>query len=208
MMKKLFGIVAIAALAFVGLSTNASAEGVVTGEAAPNYSFTDVNGVNHNLADFKGKTVVIEWNNMECPFVKKFYKNGDMQRFQKETLGNYENAVWIAVNSSAEGKQGAYDSIEEAKADIAAKDFSGTAYVLDPTGEFGKLFNAKTTPHMFVIDAEGTIAYQGAIDSERSADPDDITSSENYVIAAVDALSKGQAIATTETQPYGCSVKY
>lgn len=195
---------AMAAVGSIGMS-EAFAK-VTTGQEAPAVSFTDTNGVEHSLEKFKGKTVVLEWNNQECPFVKKFYKNGDMQAFQTKAME--KGVVWVSINSSAAGKQGHLETAEKANKMIAEKGIKSAAYVLDHDGSLGKAFGAKTTPHMFVIDAEGKIAYQGAIDSNASADSDDIAGAQNYVMAAIDNLMAGKAVETAETQPYGCSVKY
>jgi len=151
----------IAAFAgLIGFNSDLMADshtGVSTGAMAPDVMFTDINGVDHKISDFKGKTVVLEWHNPECPFVKKFYKNGDMPKFQKEAL-SHENVVWIAVNSSGKGKQGHFETTDAAKAYLAEKSSMPTAYVIDEMGKFGHAFGAKTTPHMFVIDAEGKVA--------------------------------------------------
>ncbi len=203
---KQFGLYMLALVAAFGFNLSTSRAAVSVGDSVAELSVTDINGVEHTFSDFAGKTVVVEWNNQECPFVRKFYKNGDMQAFQKKATD--QGVVWITVNSSGEGKEGFIATAEEAKAMVAEKGLASTAYVLDPTGEVGKAFGAKVTPHMFVIDGEGKVAYQGAIDSEASADPADVATADNYVMAAIDALAAGQAVVTPVTQPYGCSVKY
>ncbi len=175
------------------------------GEPAPNFTTTDINGEVFNLEDHKGDIVVLEWTNHQCPFVKKHYVNGDMQKTQKETLE--KGVKWVSIVSSGEGRQGHVDAAEAAKV-IEEKGFSISAKILDPSGEIGKLYDAKTTPHMFVIDAEGKLAYAGAIDSNSSPNPASIEGADNYVVAAVDNLLAGEAVATPQTQPYGCSVKY
>ncbi|MEM6793066.1 MAG: thioredoxin family protein [Acidobacteriota bacterium] len=169
-------------------------------------TFTDTNGVEHTIAGFAGKTVVLEWTNPECPFDKKHYETGNMQKLQKEATDM--GAIWVAVNSGGEGKQGSYATDEAANADNKAKGFAGTAYVRDVAGEFGKTFGAKTTPHMYVINPEGVLAYAGAIDSIPSAQFEDVEKAENYVMAAVKAIAAGEEVSPSSTQPYGCSVKY
>lgn len=188
------------------LMTEARAE-VTINTPAPDVTFTDINGTEHSIAGFKGKTVVLEWHNPQCPFVKKFYKNSDMPRFQKEATAD-ESVIWISVNSGAEGEQGYFASAEDAQAYLTETGAAPTAYVVDASGEFGRAFGAKTTPHMFVIDPEGMVVYQGAIDNKASADPADISDATNYVMKALHDLKNGYAVADQSTQPYGCSVKY
>lgn len=179
---------------------------VEIGKPAPAISAKDVNGNDFNLADHKGKIVVLEWTNRECPYVVKHYDSGNMQKLQKEAraLGDVE---WITINSSAEGEQGNL-SADDAKAHAEAVKAEPTTIVLDADGTIGKAYDAKTTPHMFVIDAEGNLAYAGAIDNNSSAKPETIEGAENYVIAAVTSLKNGEPITTTTTAPYGCGVKY
>lgn len=202
-MKKL-----LSALAIIGaLITGSAHAGVEIGKPAPDFTFKDITGAEHTLSKFKGKTVVLEWTNPGCPFVVKFYKDGHMQKFQEQAKQD-PNVVWIAINSSAEGKEGYFASDEEAQKAITEKGFKGTAYVRDPSGAFGKAFGAQVTPHMFVINAEGNVAYAGAIDSIKSADSADIEKADNYVMNALASLAKNEAVAVTSTEPYGCSVKY
>ncbi len=198
----------LAALAIAAALTVAPAMAEVTiGQPAPDHSFKDINGVEHSIAGFKGKTVILEWTNPGCPFVQKFYKGGDMQKMQAEELIDTD-VLWIAVNSSADGKEGSFASDEEAKKAVAESGFKGTAYVRDPSGAFGKLYGAKTTPHMFVIDPKGNVAYAGAIDSIKSADSADISKAVNYVHEVLIALAANAMPDTTSTEPYGCGVKY
>lgn len=200
--KSLFTALAVCAGLLLAVPAMADIE---TGKAAPDFTFTDINGTKHSIAGFKGKTVILEWTNEGCPFVQKFYTSGKMQALQKETVA--EGAVWVTVNSSAEGQQ-AYLNTEDAKAYFTKAAFGSSAYVLDHDGAFGKLYGAKTTPHMFVIDAEGVVVYQGAIDSIKSADAADITKADNYVVAALEALRKGEKPQVGSAAPYGCAVKY
>jgi len=201
-MKK-FLIAAMLAFAFLAPQANAAVE---IGKAAPNHTFKDIAGKEHSIAGFKGKTVVLEWTNPGCPFVRKFYGAGEMQRVQSVALKD-KNVVWISINSSAEGKEGNLTN-DTAKKWIAEQKSNTSAYVLDASGEFGNLYGAKTTPHLFVIDKAGIVQYQGAIDSIKSADSDDIKKADNYVLKALAALKDGSKVEPSSTQPYGCSVKY
>lgn len=175
------------------------------GEMAPDFTGTDTNGVSHSLHDFKGKTVVLEWSNPGCPYVRKHYDSGNMQALQKEATDS--GIVWLTIVSSAEGKQG-YMQADEANTLMKTVGSEATARILDPSGEIGGLFEAKTTPHMFVIDTEGKLVYQGAIDDDPSFRPDGIAQAKNYVKAAWEAVAAGNPVEVTTTQPYGCSVKY
>jgi len=201
-MKSLFTL--IAAFAVIAFSPTANAAPKV-GEMAPNFTATDSNGVEHNLTDFKGKTVVLEWTNHECPYVVKHYSVNNMQTLQKEATDM--GVVWLSIHSSAEGKQGHVDGD---KANMVAKEQGAhaTAQLLDAEGKIGKLYEAKTTPHMFVVDAEGKIAYAGAIDSDSSYKSSSIEGATNYVMDAVKALKAGEEVKVASTKPYGCSVKY
>jgi peroxiredoxin len=201
-MKKLLSA---AFLAFALLTGNAHAA-VEIGKPAPDYSFKDVNGKDWSIAKLKGKTIVLEWTNPGCPFVQAFYKSGEMQRQQQKAIGD-SNLVWISINSSAQGKEGAIDA-QQAKDWMTEQQSHASAYVLDPTGAFGKAYGAKTTPHVFVIDKNGLVQYQGAINSIRSLEPEDIKKADNYVLDTLLALKKGTAPKVTSTQSYGCSVKY
>jgi peroxiredoxin len=201
-MKSLFTVLAVAALLF----TSVAHADIETGKAAPDYTFKDIAGAEHSIAKFKGKTVILEWTNPGCPFVKKFYDHGDMPKIQEKALAN-PDTVWISINSSAEGKEGHLTNESAAKW-VADNSSKTNAYVLDPTGAFGKLYGAKTTPHMYVINKEGTLVYQGAIDSIKSADAADIAKANNYVLKALDALNAGSTPEVGSTASYGCSVKY
>jgi peroxiredoxin len=178
---------------------------VKVGEAAPNFTLTGADGKSYSLKDFAGKKVVLEWHNPQCPFVKKFYSVGEMQRLQADAKAG--EVVWLSINSGAQGKQGHLDAAG-ANAMLSDAKASPAAYLLDANGEVGKSYGAKTTPHMYVIDPAGKIAYMGAIDSNPSADSADIKGATNYVVAAIDAVRAGQPVAKASTQPYGCSVKY
>lgn len=175
------------------------------GAPAPAFSATGVDGKTHSLADYKGKTVVLEWHNLDCPFVKKHYGSGNMQALQQSATA--DGVVWLTVNSSASGKQG-HLSPQAAKDLIAAQKAAPTAYLLDEKGTVGRLYEAKTTPHMYVIDPKGTLVYMGAIDDKPTANPEDIKSAKNYVTAALDSVKAGKPVQDAATKPYGCSVKY
>ena len=200
-MKKLL-CAAFLAVALLAGSANAAE----IGKTAPDYTFKDIKGNEHKISEFKGKTVILEWTNPGCPFVKKFYDANEMQRVQTVALKD-TNVVWFTINSSAPGKEG-HLTTEEAAKYVADHKAAQTAYVLDPTGAFGKLYGAKTTPHMFVIDKEGKLAYQGAIDSIKGFDPAEIPKATNYVLEALKALKEGKQPTVTSTPSYGCSVKY
>jgi len=175
------------------------------GKPAPAFDVKDINGREQTLAQYKGKIVVLEWNNPECPFVRKHYGSGNMQKLQHYALG--KGVVWLSIDSGAPGKEGSMDA-GQAKAEIAKAGAQETAYILDPQGTLGRLYGAKATPHMFVVDAKGNLAYEGAIDDKPTPDPDDIKTADNYVKDAIDALLAGKPVAVAQTRAYGCSVKY
>ncbi|MGQ0799475.1 MAG: redoxin domain-containing protein [Pseudomarimonas sp.] len=185
--------------------TAAQANPAKVGEPAPAFTLTDSNGVEHSLADFAGKTVVLEWTNHECPFVKKHYGSSNMQAQQTAATAN--GTVWLTINSSAAGKQGNVDGSTANRLRSEAK-AANTAYLLDAAGVTGRLYAAKTTPHMYVIDPAGVLRYAGAIDSIPSADAADIPKATQYVSTALAELSAGKPVTTAVTQAYGCSVKY
>ncbi|MDQ8207437.1 thioredoxin family protein [Coraliomargarita sp. SDUM461003] len=178
---------------------------VETGAKAPDFTLSDTTGVSHSLSDFAGKYVVLEWTNHHCPFVMKHYGDGDMQALQKSMTE--DGVVWLQVVSSAEGKQG-YVTAAEGEALRKDKEMLSTAMLLDASGQVGRAYGARTTPHMYLIDPEGTLIYQGAIDSIKSTRQRDIAKAKNYVQAAYDSAQAGEPIADANTVPYGCSVKY
>ena len=190
-----------AALFACTLGTTAIQAKAVVGQPAPDFSLTDLDGKTHRLEDYKGKTVVLEWVNPECPFVDRHYSTGNMPSLQKSATS--DGVVWLTVNSGAKGEQGAYEP-GKAKPWMQKKGAAPTAYLRDEEGTVGKLYQAKTTPHMYVIDPQGKLAYQGAIDS----DPRGGANAENYVTAALTAVKEGKMPAKTNTTPYGCNVKY
>ena len=199
--KILFSTLAVSALA---LAVPATAK-ITTGSNVSDMTVTDSNGVQHNLSDFAGKKVVLEWTNEGCPYVKKHYTTNNMQKTQ--AMAEAEGAVWLSVISSAPGKQG-YKTGEQANEWKETQGAEVTAIVLDPAGDMGKSFAAKTTPHMYIIDEDQTLVYQGAIDDNRSANPATVAGAKNYVAAAMDDLKAGNAVAESDTPPYGCSIKY
>ena len=186
------------------LAGTASAK-IATGSTVSDMQVTDSNGTVHNLSDFAGKNVVLEWTNEGCPFVKKHYTSGNMQELQKEATA--DGTVWLSVISSAPGKQG-YKTGAQANAHVAESGASPSAVILDPNGTTARTFSAKTTPHMYVINADQTLVYQGAIDDDRSANPAKAKTAKNYVREAMTAVKAGVPVATAETTPYGCGVKY
>ena len=187
------------------LSINLFAADAKVGEKAPGFTLVDSNGMEHSLSDFEGKYVVLEWVNYDCPFVRKHYNSGNMQSLQKEYTE--KGVVWLTICSSAPGKQGNFSN-EEINSRSKEHGANFTAYLVDASGEVGKMYGAKTTPHMYVISPEGTLVYAGGIDDTPSTDVDDIETATNYVSAALDTAMNGEEIAVKVSKPYGCSVKY
>lgn len=175
------------------------------GSAAPDFSLSDSNGKTHALSQYKGKYVVLEWFNPECPFVKKHYGGGNMQKLQQEFTG--KNVVWLTIDSSAPGLEGSLTA-EQANKVMADWKTHQTALLLDPEGKAGRAYGAKNTPDMIVINPEGKIVYEGAIDSKASPNPADIPVSTNYVKVALDESLAGKPVTTPSSRPYGCGVKY
>lgn len=186
------------------LSTLAFAQ-VENGKPAPNFTLTDCAGKTHSLTDFKGKTVVLEWVNHECPFVEKHYSGGNMQALQK--AATEKGAIWLSVASSAPGKPGAM-SPADAQAKCTAVGSKATAYLFDSDGKVGKLYGARVTPELYIINPEGLLVYQGAIDDKKSTDAADIAGAKNYVQAALDEVLANKPVSMAKTEPYGCSVNY
>ncbi len=187
---------------FVTLNAHA---GVLPGEVAPDFSAQSSQGETVHLSDYKGKLIVLEWTNFGCPFVKKHYNSENMQKLQKEFT--QKGVVWLSIVSSAEGKQG-FSSPKQAEQDRIAHKSNATKFLLDPKGITGKLFGAQTTPHMFVINAEGKVVYAGAIDDTPSADAADVKTAKNYVRMALNEVLAGKPVTVANTKSYGCSVKY
>lgn len=201
----MFKTLTLSVLGALFLMTAPAMAAVEVGKPAPDFTGTDTNGAEHTLSDFKGKTVVLEWSNHGCPYVVKHYGSGNMQKLQKAAVE--DDVVWLTIVSSAEGKQG-YTTPKEANVLMDEVGSHASARILDPEGTIGKLYEAKTTPHMFVIDKDGTLVYAGAIDSNNSFDPATIDGATNYVEAALGSLKDGTPIEVSSTKPYGCGVKY
>ena len=194
--KSIFSMVALFALA---------AFAVRVGDAAPDFTVTDSHGQSHKLSDYRGKFVVLEWHNNGCPYTKKHYESGNMQRLQKEWTG--KGVVWFTVISSSPGSQG-YVTPDQENAYLDKMHAVPTAALLDSNGAIGHAYGAKTTPHMFIINPQGQLIYNGAIDDRPTSDVSDINGAKNYVSEALAEAMAGQPVAVSSTRPYGCSVKY
>jgi peroxiredoxin len=179
--------------------------GARVGEAAPDFTGTDSNGKTHKLSDYRGKVVVLEWHNQGCPYTKKHYESGNMQKLQKEWTA--KGVIWLTVISSAPGAQGYVTAAQENEY-LKKMNATPTAALLDPTGAIGHLYEAKTTPHMYVINPRGQLVYEGGIDDKPTSDPADIAGATNWVQAALKEITAGKQVSTPVTRPYGCSVKY
>lgn len=175
------------------------------GQPAPDFEAVDIHGEPFKLSDHKGKTVVLEWTNHLCPFVIKHYSTGNMQATQKAAMD--KGVEWITIVSSAPGKQG-HTSVEEAATIAEEAGAQITTKILDESGEIGQMYDAQTTPHMFVINDEGVLVYAGSIDSNSSPNPKTVDEATNYVLAALGSLEAGEPIETAQSAPYGCAVKY
>jgi len=182
---------------------SATAWAVEPGDAAPAFTVKNVKGEEVSLDKQKGKVVVLEWVNYDCPFVKKHYGSGNMQKLQEKYTG--KDVVWITVSSAADGPLAEAAGLTERSKKEGNK---ASQIVLDTDGKIGKAYGAKTTPHMFVIDKTGKVAYNGAIDSVKSTEAGDITTADNYVAKAIDSVLAGTTVDKAKTEPYGCSVKY
>jgi peroxiredoxin len=175
------------------------------GEPAPGFTAMDSNGKQQSLGDFRGRIVVLEWHNLDCPYVKKHYGTDNMQALQREWTG--KGVAWLTIISSAPGQQG-HLTAEQANEHFAEQKGAQTAVLLDPEGTVGRLYEAKTTPHMFVIDPEGRLVYNGAIDDKPTADVADVLTAKNYLSAALSEAAAGKPVSSPTSRPYGCSVKY
>src|SRR5437879_7570053 len=192
-------------LASLATTTLLALDSPPVGSAAPDFSLTDAKGQTHSLSQYKGKYVVLEWFNPECPFVKKHYGSGNMQKLQEEYTG--KGVVWLTIDSNAPGSEGNMTPEQAEKVTTAWKTHQ-TALLLDPKGKAGRAYGAKNTPNMVVISPEGKIAYGGAIDSKATPNPADIPSSPNNVKVALDESLAGKPVTTANTRPYGCGIKY
>src|SRR4029077_6182163 len=182
-----------------------AADSPPVGSTAPDFSVSDSKGKTHSVSQYKGKYVVLEWFNPECPFVKKHYGSGNMQKLQEEFTA--KGVVWLSIDSNAPGLEGNLTA-DQANAKMAEWKTKQTALLLDPDGKAGRTYAAKNTPHMFVINPDGKIVYEGAIDSKASPNPADIPNSTNYVKVALEESLSGKPVSNPNTKPYGCSVKY
>ena len=195
------GLVVLAGMAMIATLAWA----VRVSEAAPDFTATDSTGQTRHLSDYRGKFVVLEWTNRGCPYTKKHYDSGNMQRLQQEWTA--KGVVWLTVLSSAPGKQG-YMGASDENAYLKAENAHPTAALLDPTGALGHLYDAKTSPQMFVINPEGMLVYDGAIDDKPTTDVADIQGAKNYLNEALEQAMAGKPVSDPVTRPYGCSVKY
>jgi peroxiredoxin len=175
------------------------------GETAPDFTATDSNGKIHHLADYRGKYVVLEWHNNGCPYTRKHYESGNMENLQREWTAR--GVVWFTVISSAPGQQG-YVTADQENQYVQQMNAAPTAALLDPSGDLGHLYGAKTTPDMFIINPEGILIYEGAIDNRPTPDASDIPGATNYVSQALTEAMAGRPVSVPVSQPYGCSVKY
>jgi hypothetical protein len=189
-------------LLFVGLSAGRAAR---VGDRAPDFTATDSNGRVHKLSEYQGKFVVLEWTNRGCPYTQKHYDSGNMQRLQREWTSR--GVIWLTVISSAPGKQGYVEASDE-NAYVKQMNAAPSAVLLDPTGALGHLYDAKTTPHMFIIDPKASLIYNGAIDDRPTTDLADVKGAKNYLSLALEEASTGKPVSIPTTRPYGCSVKY
>jgi len=187
------------------LTLTISALALQPGSLAPDFKGTDANGQTQTLSEYCGKYVVLEWANQGCPFDRKHYLSGSMEALQKQWTA--KGVVWLSVISSAPGQQG-YVTAPEEQQYLKTMHAAPTAAILDPSGAIGRLYQAKTTPHIFVIDPTGKLIYQGAIDDKPTPDQEDLKGADNYLNDALNASMAGKPIAVAVTRPYGCSVKY
>jgi len=204
MLLRNFVKVALLGLSVSFAAISAYADAVID-QAAPAFTGSAADGSSISLSSLRGKTVVLEWTNNECPFVKKHYESGNIQKLQKEAVA--KGIVWLQVISSAPGKQGHVDGPTAIKLN-AARGATPTNTILDADGKIGKLYGAQTSPHFFIINPEGALVYKGGIDSIASSNQEDIPKATNYVRAALADLAAGKKVANASTKPYGCSIKY
>ncbi|HOJ38603.1 MAG TPA: thioredoxin family protein [Ignavibacteriales bacterium] len=172
---------------------------------APDFTLLDINGKEHKLSEYKGKIVVLEWINFDCPYVKKHYNSKNMQQLQEKYTK--QDIIWLAICSSAPGKQGNFTK-DEILNRIKLHDAKFNAYLIDEDGKVGKTYGAKTTPHIFIIDKNGNLVYAGGIDDKPSKEIEDVKDAKNYVSKALDELLSGKPVTEQSAQSYGCSVKY
>jgi len=198
------GFVAFAVIGFALMAPSLGWAARV-GAPAPDFTATDTNGQVHKLSEYQGKFVVLEWTNRGCPYTQKHYNSGNMQRLQREWTSR--GVVWLTVISSAPGKQG-YVTASEENAYLKQANAAPTAVLLDPSGTLGHMYDAKTTPHIFIINPKGSLIYNGAIDDRPTTDVSDVSGAKNYVSIALEEAISGKPVSTPTSRPYGCSVKY
>ena len=186
------------------LSVQASA-GVEVGKMAPDFTAVGSDGKSYTLSELRGQRVILEWTNADCPYVRKHYGAGNMQALQKDAADN--DFLWLSVISSAPGKQG-HVSADDANALSESREATPATVLLDESGKVGKLYGARTTPHMYIVDEKGTLVYAGGIDDKPTANPDDIDGATNYVRQAMDEMLADKSVSVATSRPYGCSVKY
>jgi peroxiredoxin len=189
----------------VGVLSFVSSHAQEIGKPAPAFTAKNIKGKTVSLAEYIGKPVVLEWINFDCPFVKKHYSSGNMQKLQAEAAA--KGVIWISINSSAEGKQG-YCSPEKLTECIAREKSKATQVIIDSSGVVGKSYNAKVTPHLFIINKDGMLVYDGAIDSKSSTDAADIGTADKLFANALEAVIAGKEVVNAKNKPYGCGVKY
>lgn len=204
-MKKFLTLVGVAALISLVFAQSAKAPVLTVGNKAPTFTLNSTLGKATSTADFKGKYIVLEWTNHQCPFVVKHYSTGNMQGVQK--WATEEGAVWLTINSSAKGMEGSVTN-EQANALMEKQGYNCTAMLMDSNGTVGKMYGATRTPHIFIINPEGNLIYQGAIDDNPSPDPKVAKTAKNYVRQALTEAMAGDAVSTPTSTAYGCSVKY
>lgn len=194
----------LAAAAAVALLSPAAFAAAVVGQPAPAFTAPDLAGKSVSLADFKGKTVILEWHNFGCPFVQKHYKSNNMQALQKK-FG--PDVVWLTINSTHAGHQD-YQSPAVLAQELKKFDAAPTRFLMDESGAVGRAYGAKVTPHLYIIDPMGKVVYNGAIDDKRTANVDDVKTAKNFVVAAMDELKAGKPVSNASNAPYGCTIKY
>jgi peroxiredoxin len=198
-MKNILSTTVLGALALL------TAHAAEIGEPAPDFTAKNVQGESVSLADFKGKVVVLEWANFDCPFVKKHYASGNMPKLQEQYAA--KDVVWLTINSSAEGNQGYHEPSK--MSEVADKQGNkATHFLMDTDGKVGKAYDAKVTPHMFIISADGKLAYNGAMDSKATTDAADVATADKLFVNALDAVLAGKEVPNAKNKPYGCGVKY
>lgn len=196
---------AVCATLMFSIASYSEANPPTIGERAPDFSVVDYNGDVHSLSDFEGKFVILEWLNHDCPFVVKFYRAGKMQELQERYTE--KGVVWLSVISSAPGKQG-YLEPDAAKALTAEKGAKPTAVLLDPDGTMGRAYDARVTPHMYIINPDGELVYNGAMDDKPTPRAGDLETAHNYLVANMTNLLNGEPVEVSTNTPYGCTVKY